>query len=71
MEKIFHQTIKLTELENIINIIAQLLRGLFHPQASGLLKSQYKIHHPYFKFLQKEAQTGEVICIRLSTSLKH
>lgn len=40
MEKIFHQTIKLTELENIINIIAQLLHGLFHPQASGLLTSQ-------------------------------
>lgn len=30
-----------------------------------------KIHYPYFKFLQKEAQTGEEICIRLSLSLKH
>lgn len=40
MEKIFHQIIKLTELENIINITAQLLRGLFHPQTSGLLTSQ-------------------------------
>lgn len=40
MEEIFHQTTELTELKNISNIIAQLLHGLFHPQASGLLTSQ-------------------------------
>lgn len=69
MEKIFHQIIELIELKNISNITSQLLHGLFHPYQDSLPVS--KIHYPYFKFLQKEAQTGEVICIRLSPSLKH